>query len=340
MILSKRSIVQKTFEPALGVIFFLSTLFMTACGLPRVDMFSMAPGPLSEVTLDGRGKHKVAVISITGEINDQPEKGGLFSQQAGMLQEVVARLQTARNDPDVRALVLKVDSPGGSVTASDILYNEILKFKEQSGAVVVACMMGVAASGGYYVSLPADYILAHPTTVTGSVGVIFIRPQVQGLMEKIGVGMSVNKSGTLKDMGSPFRKTTGDEQALFDSLVSYFGQRFLALVQQHREISPEMLEQVETARVYNAQDAMAAGLIDATGYFDDALDRAKGLAGLPKDARVVVYRRADYPNDNVYNILEAAAFQKNDVSLVNVDLLNVLPSSRAGFYYLWWPADK
>lgn len=339
MVLSSRFITQKTFESTLCIILFLSALFMTACGLPSVDMFSMAPGPLHEVTLDGRGKHKVVVISITGEINDQPEKG-LLSQQAGMLQEVIARLQTAGNDPNVRALVLKVDSPGGSVTASDILYNEIVKFKERSNAVVVACMMGVAASGGYYVSLPADYIIAHPTTVTGSIGVIFIRPQVQDLMEKIGVGVSVSKSGTLKDMGSPFRETTDVEQALFDSLVNYFSQRFLTLVQQHRTISPEALAQVKTAKVYNAQDAMEAGLIDAVGYLDNALARAKGLAGLPQDARVVVYRRADYPNDNVYNTLEAAAFQQGGVSLVNVDLLNVLPSSRSGFYYLWWPAEN
>jgi protease-4 len=127
-----------------------------------------------------------------------------------MVQEFVSQLRLAEKDKKIKALLLKIDSPGGSVIASDIVYNEILAFKKRTGAKVVVAMMGVAASGGYYISLPADTIVAHPATITGSIGVIFFRPKVTGLMGKIGVGVEVNKSGKNKDIGSPFRQTTAE----------------------------------------------------------------------------------------------------------------------------------
>ena len=102
----------------------------------------------------------------------------------------------AEKDPDIKAVILKINSPGGSATASDILYREINAYKQRSGVKIVAAMMGLAASGGYYVAMPADTIVAHPTTVTGSVGAVFIKPEVSGLMEKIGVDVTVHKSGS------------------------------------------------------------------------------------------------------------------------------------------------
>ena len=161
--------------------------------------------------------------------------------------------------------------------------------------------MNVGASGGYYVALPADRIFAHATSITGSVGVVFLRPQVFGLMDKIGVGIAVSKSGRNKDIGSPFRPATEEETAIFQELTDHLAQQFIDRVKAHRQISESDLADIQTARIYNAEVAKKKGLVDEIGYLSDAVASAKTLAGLEKDARVVVYRRIEYANDTIYN---------------------------------------
>ena len=150
-------------------------------------------------------------------------------------------------------------------------------------------MMNVAASGGYYISLPSDWIIAHPTTITGSIGVIFARPGFSGFMEKYGFAMQVNKSGEQKDMGSPFRPPTEADQVIFQSLTDTLADRFLGLVQKHRNLKPDQREQIASARIYLADDAKKLGLVDQIGYLTDAIDKARSLAGLNADARVVTF---------------------------------------------------
>lgn len=251
-----------------------------------------------------------------------------------MLQEFVAQLRKAEEDDQVRAVVLKIDSPGGSVTASDLLYHEIAEFKSRTGKKVVAALMNVAASGGYYMALPADRIVAHPTTITGSVGVVFLQPKVTGLMEKIGVGVDVSKSGKNKDMGSPFRKTTPDEEIMFQELTDRLARRFLDLVQQHRKLDTNALAEVATARVYLADEALERKLVDRIGYLNDAILMAKELAGLPREAKVVVYRRTEYPDDTVYNT-RTSWNGSRQMSLIDLPLPASMSELQAGFYYLW-----
>ena len=239
----------------------------------------------------------------------------------------------AEEDPKIKAVILKIDSPGGSVTASDILYSEIAGFKNRTGVKVVVAMMDVAASGGYYISLPADHILAHPTTVTGSIGVIFARPKVTGLMEKIGLGVEVNKSGAEKDMGSPFRQASAAEEKIFQDLTDRLGARFIDLVARHRKLKPEVVAQISTARVYLANEALELGLVDEIGYLENAIRQAKNLAGLAEDAKVVVYRRAEYPDDNIYNT--STSFGGAKASLISMELPGALNHIQTGFYYLW-----
>ena len=141
----------------------------------------------------------------------------------------------------MKAILLKVASPGGTVTASDLLYHEIMAFKERKKIKIIVMMMSTAASGGYYVSLPADVIYAHPTTITGSIGVIFMRPTVTTLMDKIGVTVEINKTGKNKDMGSPYRTASPDEKEMFSGLIDKMGKRFLTLVSQHRKIDQSQL---------------------------------------------------------------------------------------------------
>ena len=165
-------------------------------------------------------------------------------------------------------------------------------------------------------------------------GVLFLQPKVTGLMEKIGVGVDVNKSGKNKDMGSPFRRTTPEEEVMFQELTDRLARRFLDLVQQHRKLDKNALEEVATARVYLADEALERRLVDQVGYLNDAVFKAKELAGLPREAKVVVYRRTEYPDDTVYNTRVSWEGGRN-VSLVELDLPASMSDLQAGFYYLW-----
>ncbi len=310
-------------------------LHAAACGAPRLTVFPDRSDPLKEFTLQGEGRQKVLLVHIEGSVSDRP-RGGLFGRRESLVQAVVSRLRKARTDRDVKALVLKIDSPGGTVGASDMLYHEISSWREQTGVPVVALFMKTATSGAYYLALPADFIMAHPTTVTGSAGVIFLRPKVAGLIEKLGVGVEVSKSGRLKDLGSPFREDTEEEEKILQEMIDRLGARFLDLVSQHRGIEGERLAEVATARVFLPEDALRLGLVDGTGYVDDAFARARELAGLPEDARVVVYGRGRRPDDTPYGrgpFSEASG----DLTLVDLPFPVSLPELEAGFHYLWLP---
>ncbi|WP_432738568.1 signal peptide peptidase SppA [Maridesulfovibrio sp. FT414] len=313
-------------------------LFVTAllCGCQaKMNLFPDGTDPLLEQTLQGEGPNKVLLISVDGTISDEPKRG-LFGYAPSLVQEVVSRLKLAEKDDDIKGLVIKVNSPGGGVTASDVLYNEVVRFKEKTGAKVVVSMMDVAASGGYYISLPADRIMAHPTTLTGSVGVIFIRPKIDGLMDKIGVSVEVSKSGRNKDMGFPFKPDTEEQKQIIDAIIKDYADRFQALVKKNRSISEDHLKTVFTAQVFSAEGAKKIGLIDGTGYLPDAVQEVCRLAGIPENSKVISYKRKSYPNDTMYNSLSAHA---SAPALINIDAGNLLPP-KAGFHYLWLPAAE
>jgi protease IV len=312
----------------------LTVLLCTGCIKPKITLFGDGSEPLEEYTLEGKETEKILLVSIKGFIGDG-SKGGLLTSRSSMVQEVAAQLKRAEEDKAVKGLLLKVDSPGGSVTASDLLFHEILRFKRKHNVKVVAILMGVAASGGYYVSLPADRIVAHPTTVTGSVGVISITPKVAGMMEKLGLEVEVDKHGKNKDMASPFRRSTPDERRILEGVVNGLGDRFLELVVLHRKLSPEALNDVASARVYLADEALRVGLIDEVGYLDDAVKRIKELAEVGENARLVVYRRQEVPEDTVYNA--GTIGSPLNGRLIDLGLFEPLSSLRNGLYYLWLP---
>ena len=316
----------------LTVAILILAFSITGCTAPKIRLFPSQADPLREFTLEGESEPKILVVPIRGVISNSP-KEGFIRTRPSIVQEVVSQLRRAEEDEDVKAVIIKIDSPGGSVTASDILYSEIAGFKNRTGAKVVVAMMGVAASGGYYISLPADYILAHPTTVTGSIGVIFARPKVTDLMDKIGVAVEVNKSGADKDMGSPFRQTSTAEEKIFQDLTDRLGVRFVDLVARHRKLEPEIVAKISTARVYLANEALELGLVDEIGYLASAVRQAKKLAGLAEDAKVVIYRRTEYPDDNIYNT--STRYGSGKASLISMDLPGSLNNIQTGFYYLW-----
>lgn len=327
-------------RPSHRMVPFFIIIAFTALAMgcsPNFKLYKDYADPLQESTLQGSGENKIAVIHVSGFISTTPRQklsiqGG---EKPSMLQEVVSQLKRAAADPNVRAVVMMVDSPGGTIVGSDALYHELMEFKKASGKTLVALMMNVAASGGYYICLAADAIFAHPATVTGSVGTIFMVPKVHGLMDKIGVETLVIKSGALKDMGSPFRKSNENEVALLQTMIDTMNKRFLNLVKERRRLDQKAQTAVADARVLMADEAVRLGLVDAIGYTDDALSKARDLAGLHGDVRVVAYRRTHFPDDNIYNTATGewpgrpfgAAFALPDV----------LTPPQAGFYYLWTP---
>ncbi len=319
---------------------FISLLMVTAllingCGGLKIRIGAESKEPLKEYTLQGRERGKVLVIPVRGFISDIPRKDFL-GERASMVQEVVSQLRLAEKDEEIKAVLLEINSPGGSTTASDILYHELIEFKERTKAKIVAGLMDVAASGGYYIALSADRIVAHPTTITGSVGVIVITPKVTGLMDKLGLAVEVNKSGKEKDIGSPFRPSTPEEQKVLQELTDRMGKRFLDLVAKHRKMDQTVLSLVSTARIYLADEALQMKLIDRIGYLSDAIAAAKEMAGLSKEAKVVVYRRDKYSNDNVYN-MSSALHSGGSLSLLDLNFSEIIPTLNPGFYYLWAP---
>lgn len=318
-----------------SIVVVVIVLFLIGCQGPRIRLFPSAADPLREFTLEGDAKGKVLVIHVRGTISDAPRRQ-IVTTRPSMVQEVVAQLRKAEKDSEIKAVLLKINSPGGSATASDILYSEIVAFKQKTRAKVVVAMMDVAASGGYYISLPADYILAHPTSITGSVGVLFLRPDVAGLMAKIGVGVEVSKTGNNKDMGSPFRQATDEEKRIIQNMIDQLGERFLDRIAEHRRINPQSLKEIATARIFLADDALKLGMVDRVGYISEAIRVAKKLAELPENAKVIVYRRTEFPDDNLYNT-STSQYEGRGPSIVSLGLPASLTSYQAGFYYLWQP---
>ncbi|MBF0119642.1 MAG: signal peptide peptidase SppA [Desulfobacterales bacterium] len=313
--------------------------FITLIGcFPKVHLFPDEREPLQEFTIEGHEKGKVLVIPIIGFLSDS-SKEGLIREKPSIVQEIVSQLRRAEKDKEIKAVLLKINSPGGTSVASDLIYHELLSFKRRTGVKIVVEMMDVAASGGYYIALTADLICAHPLTITGSVGVIFIRPDISGLLNKIGVNVTITKSGLNKDMGNFLCPATEKEIAMFQNFVDEYGKNFINLVIKHRKIEERALADITTARIYSAKDALKFKLIDKIGYIDDALVNAKELAGLSKEAKVVVYRRSRYSEDTIYNDVSSSS---NIIKLTLVDfgLSESMQALHPGFYYLWVPADS
>ena len=305
---------------------------LPACS-PQIHLDLLGQEKLAEVVLlPSPAEDKVLMIDIDGTISAALDTA-LFSRETSAVSRVFERLERAARDPRVKAVILRIDTPGGEVTASDIIYHEILRFKERTGRPVLGLMMSVAASGGYYIASACDVIMAHPSTLTGSIGVISVFPNVESLMAKVGVKVNIIKSGPAKDSGSPFRDMTEEEKKIFQGVIDEYYEGFLAVVARNRKdkVPAEKLRSIADGRVYTAPQALKLGLIDAIGYFDDAFGRARDLASL-KAAKLVSYTYYPKTKTNIY------ASRLGDLSPLDAKVLeSMLAVLKAGFYYLWLP---
>ena len=302
----------------------------------HVQLDFMGAEDIQEVVLlPSKAKEKVLVIDIEGTIGTGGQNS-LFNKEGDLLSRVYYRLEQAARDKLVRGIILRLDTPGGDVTASDIIYNEVLKFKKKTGLPVVGLMMGVAASGGYYVASACDYIVAHPSTITGSIGVISYFPSLGELFAKVGLRTQIIKSGEMKDAGSPFRDMNQDEQKVFQGIIDELYERFLGVIYEKRKgaLSLEELRKIADGRVYTAPQALKLKLIDEVGYFDAALAKILSLASL-KEARVVAYTYYPARKTNLY-----AAELTRPTLFEGKSIEDLLPTLKSGFYYLWLPQLK
>lgn len=291
--------------------------------------------PLEETTVSGEGKDKVLVVDITGLISDRKKRGPLrLSSRPSMVARIKEELKKAREDNDIKALVLRINSPGGTVTASDIIYHEVRRFKKEKGAKVVACIMGLGTSGGYYVAAAADKIVAHPTGVTGSIGVILLKVNMKGLMEKIGIEDESVKSGDKKDSVLPFRAMSPEERELLQGVIDSLHQRFIAVVEESRPgVDLKNRKELADGRVFTAQQALELGFVDKLGYLDDAIELAKKEAGID-EARVIMYKRpADYRN----NIYSTSVDTPEAGGFIGSELAGLGRALNPDFMYLWLP---
>ena len=303
---------------------------------PHFHLDLLGKEELTEVVLvPNPARDKVLMIDVEGMISSIGDASPL-SREKNIVSRVFERMERAAGDPWIRAVILRLDTPGGEVTASDIIYHEILRFKERTGKPVIGLMMGVAASGGYYIASACDVIMAHPTTLTGSIGVISVFPNVESLMSKIGVKVNVIKSGASKDSGTPFRDMTEEERGIFQGIIDEYYGDFLDVVSRNRKerISADELRKIADGRVYAARQALELKLIDEIGYFDDAFRKALSLASL-KTARLVAYTYYPKSKTNIY------AARLGDYAPPEAKMLeSYLGALRTGFYYLWLPQSR
>ena len=207
--------------------------------------------------------------------------------------EVIKGIRSFVEDAGVKAIVLRVDSPGGGVGASQEIYREVVKAREVK--TVVASFGGVAASGGYYVACGADKIMANPGTITGSIGVVMQFANLEELFKKIGYKGYVIKSGTHKDVGSPFREMTPEEKELLQEVIDTVHQQFIRAVAEGRKLPMEKVAAIADGRIFSGEQALALGLVDELGNLEDTIDMAAQMAGV-KGKPTVVYPRKRKPS--------------------------------------------
>ena len=287
--------------------------------------------PLEEKLVRGEDGPKLAMIELEGLLSESVDRTPFGLSRPSVVARVRESLDIARDDDDVSGLLLRIRSPGGTVSASEVLYHELLRFKAETGRPVVAYLQGLATSGGYYAAMAADEIIAHPTAVTGSIGVVMAGVNLSGLMERFGVEDQTFTSGAYKDSGSPLRPMRPDERAQLQSVIDDLHARFREVVGAGRpDVAAAELDALADGRILTARQALAAGLIDRVGHLDDAVAALEARASL-ESSRLIIYHRPGEYRENVYSRAGAPPVQVVDVDVLSFAQKRLEP----GFYYLW-----
>ncbi len=317
-------------------LFVFFTLAAVPGCLPSKFTIDLAPqtGKLAESVVDKDGSgafgRKVALIDVQGLISETAV-GGLFASRTSAVDQFVAQLDKAASDSNVRAVVLRINSPGGTVAATETLYEEIKRFRDRTGKPVIASFAEVAASGGYYIALACDEIVAQRSSITGSVGVIIQTFNVSRGMSMIGIDGRAVTSRDNKDIANPFQTANEEHYEILQAMVDDFYATFRSRVLESREIAPEDIDTVTDGRVVTGTSALEYGLVDHLGGVRDAFARAKELAGV-SNAKLIKYHSPGTTLRTPYARAQSTIGTDSQPSSPFAWLSEQL---RPGAYYLW-----
>ncbi len=273
---------------------------------------------------------KVLIVDIDGTIVNS--RRGLFGSGENPVSLFIEKIDKAQADSNVKAIVLRINSPGGGVTASDIMYNRLIQLKAKRNIPIVAIIQDVGASGGYYVACGADRIISHPTSITGSIGVMIQTISLAGTMEKIGIDAQALTSGPHKNMASPFEPLDPQDLKILQGIVDEYYERFLSVVASGRPgLSADKIRGLADGRVYTGTGAVELGLVDSLGYMDDAITAAKEMAGIER-AKVVIYHRPMGYKPHAY---ASTSLPNPQLNLLNINVPDLDFLTQPRFLYLW-----
>lgn len=314
------------------------------CG-PIQFVVGVTPGDMrmqTTVVEESRGNDRVAIIDVTGLIMNA-ESPSILQPGENPVSVFHEQLAHAANDARVKAVILRINSPGGGVTASDLMYRDVKRFREVTGKPVVALLMDVAASGGYYLACSSDEVVAYPTSITGSIGVIVQTISFKRGLDRIGVDAPAITSGPNKDVASPFNTLSDEHRAILQGLVDDYYARFVDVVKSARpNIPANQLAAVTDGRVFSGDEAVRVGLADAVGDLHDAKAAAMRRAGIESADLVRYHRPLEYVA-TPYARAPAPGTSGSGPTSTQINLLQLNVASLSGLdmplgaYYLWRP---
>ncbi len=282
------------------IVLTLISAIIQGCAFVSMDLKGlMSLPPLEEKKILHGSRDKILVLEVLGPITITSGESR-FLPSEGTLERLDAVLAKARKDSSIKGIILKIDSPGGGLTASDLVYREIMEFKKSRGIPVVSVIVGEGTSGAYMAALAGDKIVALPSSIVGNIGVLLPSVSLAGLMDKLGIKNQTITSGRFKDTGNPLRNMTDKDRDILRSIVMDFYNNFLKRVEHRRPLTKHDIEVVKDGRVMTASQALKYHLIDEVGYFNDALDMVENMANA-KGATVVVYRRSGEKTGGFYS---------------------------------------
>lgn len=271
-------------------------------------------------------------VPIVGVISAEPEQSVFGWQRASLLERTEKLIDHAVETESIAGLLVDIDSPGGAVDPSDVIYQRLRRYSAETGKPVIARMNGLAASGGYYVAMGASRILAHPTCLTGSIGVIIQSWNAAGLFDKLGVELVTLTSGPNKDLLNPGKPMSKEHQAIIQGIVDDAYGSFVGAVAAGRHLDSTRVRALADGRIYTARQAKALGLIDAVGYEEELLDLLREAANA-ETVRVVEHRPVSHLWDRLAESLEGRLAPAAPAARLEKRLESLAPAP--GLYYLW-----
>jgi protease-4 len=304
-------------------------LFVTA---GSYDSTNITDSNFEVQNISGTAEQKVLLINVNGLISDSEISSALASSSVVHSKDIIERLKMASDDPNIKGIIFKINSPGGEITATDKIYNAIINFKKKTNKPVIDYLEGTAASGGYYIAVACDMIICNDICITGSIGVIMSFLQGADLIEqKLGIKPVVIKSGKHKDIGSFFRSTTEEEYNILQNIIMQMYEKFLSVVTAGRknlaELPREELLEIADGKIYTGTQALDLGLVDQVGSFDDVVSYCK--KNITSNFSIIQY------NDkySFFKNLFMTSSQKTSIDTICNHLgINTLDP---GIYYLW-----